>query len=122
MSKSSSLRQLVDLWFLCWKEGDYMNLPLHESFVHVSPYGSIEGKDQYLQIVKDNESLFVDNELSLHEQLFSEECACVRYTMKSPSSEMEVSEWFYPQDGLIKKIVAYYDTAIEKKGGRGLDL
>ena len=113
---------IVNQWFRVWEIGNSIDLPLHESFKHHSPYGVVDGKQTYLDIISESEHLFLGNRLTVHDEIFGDTSACVRYTMESAVATMEVSEWFYFQDGLIKEIIAYYDKSDELLGGRGLDI
>ena len=105
------LRELVEMWFAIWDAGDYQSLPIAEDFRHTSPYGTIEGKQAYLDLAAANEDKFIDNEFEIHDAIYLEDRACVRYTMRSLTEDhtLEVSEWYYPTDGLIGEIVAYYN-------------
>ncbi len=104
-------KELVLDWFAKWDSGDFKNLPLSDDFQHTSPYGTINGKAKYLGIAEANLQLFLGNEIQIHDQLFEDKKAAVRYTLqnKNKAFTMEVSEWFYISDGLIKEIVAYYN-------------
>ena len=47
-----TVEALVKDWFEKWEEGDFLNLPLAAQFKHTSPFGTIEGKENYLSIVE----------------------------------------------------------------------
>ena len=115
-------KYLTDLWFQYWAAGKFLELPISDQFQHVSPYGKIESKKAYLDLVRENRDLFLGNKIELKDAVYLSDKAVVRYTMTSPTHSMEVSEWIYIEDGAIKSIYAYYDTAKEVKTGRGLDL
>lgn len=100
---------LVKQWFDKWEEGDFLDLPISETFTHTSPYGTIEGKVAYLDLVEANREKFLGHRFKIHDLLFGEERACVRYTAIQEDFRMEVSEWHYVKDGLIEEIVAYYN-------------
>ena len=116
------ISELIDDWFLKWSNGDYQNLPLSEDFEHTSPYGTITGRSNYLALVEESEDLFTGNTFTIHDKIVNNEIGCVRYTMNSPTTKMAVSEWFYAKEGLIHKIIAYYDRVVEKEGGRGIEI
>jgi len=103
------LKDLVKLWFNKWDNGDYLNLPISENFKHTSPFGIIEGKKIYLDLVKENEDKFLDQTFDIHDAIYEKDKACVRYTAKQGRSfSLDVSEWYYAKDNLIEEIVAYY--------------
>ncbi len=102
-------QQLVNDWFEKWNSGDYMNLPITTDFQHTSPFGTIEGKKAYLELVKQNEDKFLGYQFEIRDSIFKEQSGCVRYTAtQGEGFKLDVSEWYYVEDGLIKEIIAYY--------------
>ena len=117
-----SIQELVNRWFDLWKTGDFESLPLAESFTHTSPYGKVEGKENYLDLARANQEAFTGNTFDIHDTLFGDHHACIRYTMISPTGTLEVSEWIYEEDGLIVEIIAYYNLEEERQAGRGIEI
>ena len=103
------LNQLVDAWFAKWESGDFLNLPITENFEHTSPYGTISGKQHYLNIVASNKDKFLNHKFEIHDRIIGNDSACVRYTAIQEGFRLDVSEWYYPGNGLIEKIIAYYN-------------
>ena len=102
-------QKLVAEWFDKWTTGDFHNLPISEDFSHSSPFGSIEGKDAYLKLVKENTDKFLGQTFELHDTLYTEQTACVRYTARQGNDfSLDVSEWYYFKNDLIHRVVAYY--------------
>ncbi|MEZ4794773.1 MAG: nuclear transport factor 2 family protein [Flavobacteriaceae bacterium] len=102
-------QDLVETWFALWESGHYEALPLAEDFTHTSPFGTIEGKQAYLDLVRQNEEKFLGQTFELNDALYGIDRACVRYTARQGSDfSLVVSEWHYVKDGLIAHIVAYY--------------
>ena len=102
-------RSLVKQWFEKWENGDYLDLPISENFRHTSPFGTIEGKKAYLDLVRENEDKFLGQTFDLHDGIYEHDRACVRYTAKQGREfSLDVSEWYYFRDNLIERIVAYY--------------
>lgn len=116
------IEELVIRWFDLWTSGDLEKLPLAESFTHTSPYGVVKGKKAYLDLVRANKDAFTGNTFDIHEALFNADRACIRYTMNSPTGSLQVSEWIYGADGLISKIIAYYNLEEERAAGRGIEI
>ncbi len=100
--------ELVRMWFEKWDSGDYRSLPLAENFAHTSPFGTITGKETYLELVAANEDKFLGNTIVLLDELYARDSACVRYHLEKDDFTLEVSEWFYTGPTGIEEIVAYY--------------
>ncbi len=109
-------------WFETWENGDLQNLPISDDFVHLSPYGTIETKSAYMQIVEANRDKFLGHKFIVQDSMFSEAKASIRYTAIKGDFRLEVSEWHYFRDSLINKIVAYYNIEGEISESRKLDL
>jgi len=116
------IKELVKTWFELWKTGNFEALPLAEDFTHTSPYGKVNGKEAYLDLARANKEAFTGNRFEIHEMLFDAHKACIRYTMISPTGTLEVSEWIYEEQGLISKIIAYYNLEEERQAGRGIEI
>ena len=102
-------KELVNKWFEKWESGDFYDLPISEDFKHTSPFGTIKGKKQYIGLVEQNKEKFLGNHFEIHDLLFSNDKACVRYTARQGETfSLDVSEWYYIKDNLIHEIIAYY--------------
>ena len=101
-----NVAQLVKKWFRKWEEGDFLNLPISEGFRHTSPYGTIDGKHAYIDLVKANEDKFLGHRFEIHDSMYGENQACIRYTGIKEAFRLDVSEWHYIKNGLIEEIVA----------------
>lgn len=106
-------RQLVKTWFECWETERYQDLPISENFKHISPYGSIQGKKSYIDLVEANLDRFLGHQFIFQDAVYEEEKACVRYKAVKESFGLEVTEWHYVRNGRIQKIVAYYNLGNE---------
>jgi hypothetical protein len=103
------IMDLVNAWFEKWENGEFMNLPISENFMHTSPYGTIEGKKAYIDLIVANIDKFLGHRFEIHDMIFKSEKACVRYTAIKDNFTLDVSEWHYVNNGEIEKIVAYYN-------------
>lgn len=102
-------QQIVKQWFNKWESGDFLNLPVTEDFSHTSPFGTIEGKEAYLDLVAKNKDKFLGQTFILHDGIYEADHACVRYTARQGNDfTLDVSEWYYLEGSLIKRIIAYY--------------
>lgn len=104
---------LVRKWFECWEKGNLEELPIAPGFIHISPYGRIEGRDVYLRLVKDNLDKFLGHTFEIHELIGGDSVACCRYTASKDDFKLEVSEWHYMEEEQITKVIAYYDIPRE---------
>lgn len=103
------IKELVQKWFQAWDEEDYKSIPVSEDFKHTSPYGTIDGKMAYLELVEANKDKFLNNRIDLHDEIYQQNKACVRYTIVNKDFTMEVSEWLYEANGQIIEIISYYN-------------
>lgn len=111
-------KELAHEWFSKWDAGDFERLPLATDFQHTSPYGTISGKNTYLDLVRANTRKFLGNQITIIDDIFLESRGCVRYSLVNTDFSMEVTEWFYTANNLIKQIVAYYhigDTIVDER-------
>ncbi len=113
------IADLVDRWFKIWTNGDFENLPLAESFQHTSPYGTFQ-KKEYIQLIEANRDKFLGNSFEFHDRIITGDKACVRYTVNKDDFTMEVTEWHYAKEGLLDKIIAYYNIEGEISESRKL--
>lgn len=109
-------------WFDVWTKGDFMQLPITEDFTHTSPYGTIEGREAYLQLVIANKDKFLGHQFVVHDAMYGEGKACVRYSALKENFRLEVSEWHYIKNDLIFKIEAYYNIEGEISEERKLQV
>ena len=110
----------TDLWFEKWAVGDIDNLPITNDFIHTSPYGTITGKQAYLELVNANQDKFLNHRFEIHETISEKHKTCVRYTAIQEEFRLEVTEWHYIRDNHIHKIIAYYNIAGEISEDRKL--
>ena len=102
------IQNLVNEWFERWEKGDYQNLPISDDFTHTSPFGEIESKKSYLEIIEKNEDKFLDYTFKIHEKIFENNMGCVRYTAIQEDFRLEVTEWYYCKNDKINTILSYY--------------
>jgi len=105
---------IIQKWFEAWETGNYEDIPITDDFKHTSPYGTIAGKDAYLALVAANEDKFLGHTFKIHDALYGETTACVRYTGERGDFSLDVSEWYKFEDNMIREIISYYN--IEGEG------
>jgi hypothetical protein len=101
-------QHLIATWFKTWEGGNIENLPITDDFTHTSPFGTIIGKKAYLTLVNANKDKFLGYSFTIHDELYENNKACVRYTTKQGDFKLDVSEWYTINDNLIQEIIAYY--------------
>ena len=102
------IKNLIKIWFKKWEDGAFLDLPIAENFRHTSPFGTINGKREYLSLVEKNKDKFFGYKFNLLDEIYFENKACVRYTAIQGDFNLDVSEWYYIKNDLIEEIVAYY--------------
>jgi hypothetical protein len=102
------LNRLVNNWFDKWKKGDYLHLPISDDFKHTSPFGTINGKKEYMSLIEANKEKFLGYRFDIHDEIYDKNRACVRYTAIQEDFNLDVSEWYYAKHDLIRAIVSYY--------------
>ncbi|WP_186756600.1 nuclear transport factor 2 family protein [Echinicola salinicaeni] len=108
-------------WFQLWELGKFRNLPITEDFTHSSPYGIIEGKQAYLNLVEANKDKFLGHRFDIHDSLYCSDKSCIQYTAIQDDFKLEVTEWHYLKDRLIHKIKAYYNIPGDIREDRKLE-
>ena len=102
------IKKLIELWFDKWHEGDFMNLPISDDFKHTSPFGTIDSKQAYLNLVNANKDKFLGYQFIIHDKIYEGNRACIRYTAIQGDFKLQVSEWHYAKNDEINEVIAYY--------------
>ncbi len=104
-------RALASAWYQSWLDRDMDRLReiLAEGFVHTSPFGTLEGREHYLEVVEPmSRDSVVD--LEIHEMLEGPGVVVVRFTNHTPKGDMPTCEWIRCDGGRIVAIESYYDS------------
>ncbi len=97
-------RTVVDAWFDAFRKKDLALLQLAEDFVHTSPYGEIQGRDVYLDLVRENTEAFFSPKLDIQDVLECGDKFAVRYLVDGNPA----CDCIYVRKGQISKIYSYY--------------
>ena len=116
------IRNLVKQWFSKWESGDFLDLPVSEDFKHTSPYGTITGKKNYMNVIEANKDKFLGHHFEIHNEIYEEDMACIRYTAVKDNFKLDVSEWHFLSKGQINEIVAYYNITGEISNEKKLNI
>lgn len=103
-----SAGELARQWIEVWDGGDPTTLPLADDFVHESPFGRLEGREPYLDVVR---PLAEQNVVSLHvrDVLSEGDRACVAFDMDTPTGPVACCDWVRVSGGRILSVHSYYD-------------
>lgn len=105
--------EIARTWLRAWDTGDLSLLGLAPDFVHTSPFGRIEGREEYLRIVEPMSRKSVVG-MTVRDVLEAEDRAAIAYELETTAGAVEACDWIYVEDGRIREIHAYYDSATNR--------
>ncbi len=99
-------KQLAEQWFEAFRNKDIVKLEstLAEDFVHSSPFGEVNSRQAYVDLVKANPVAFFSPVIEIQDILESGDKVAVRYLV----SGNPACDCIYAEDGKIAKIYSYY--------------
>lgn len=97
-------RKVAETWLQAFQEKDISVVNLAEGFSHASPFGVVEGRDTYLDMVRGNEAAFFDVELEVQDIIAEGEKVAIRYLINGN----EACDVVYVEGEQIAKIFSYY--------------
>lgn len=100
---SDSPADIARTWLRAWDTGDLGLLRLAPDFVHTSPFGRIEGAEEYMRIVIEGEGR-----------------AAITYELETPAGTVEACDWVYVENGLIQEVNGYYDSVTNRAALEGM--
>ncbi|MCB9845200.1 MAG: nuclear transport factor 2 family protein [Phycisphaeraceae bacterium] len=108
-AQNSDAASLAREWIEVWNSGDPTTLPLADDFVHSSPFGRLEGRNHYLDVVR---PMAASNVVSLHIQdvVAQGDRACIAFTMDTPNGPVPCCDWIRVAGGRIHSVTSYYDS------------
>ena len=95
---------VLEGWFDAFRKRDVSRLRLSEVFTHSSPFGVIEGRQAYLDLVAANEEAFFSPELQIQDVFECGDRLAVRYLVNGNPA----CDCFYLQGDEIAAIYSYY--------------
>lgn len=112
MNTDRASATLASGWIEAWARMDMAWLRGHlaADFVHVSPFGRLEGRDLYLETVEPMARKSV-MELRILDVLGDDSRAAVRFENRTPRGVVESCDWIFVNNGLITEIRSYYDSS-----------
>ena len=111
--KERGAGELAELWIEAWikMDMDWLRRRLAPDFVHVSPFGRLEGRETYLAAVEPMARKSVV-QLAVKDVIASGNQAAVRFENRTPKGVVESCDWVRVENGLIKEIRSFYDSAL----------
>jgi len=112
MTSKDRTAELARLWIESWARMDLSWLREHlaPDFVHVSPFGRLEGRDHYLATVEPMARKSV-RELTVREVIARGDRAAIWFENKTPRGGVESCDWVRVEDDRIREVRSFYDTA-----------
>lgn len=103
-------------WIEAWMRMDieWLKKRLAPDFVHTSPFGRLEGRDAYLETVEPLARKSVQD-LRIRDVIASGKQAAVWFENRTPKGVIPSCDWLRVEDGLIKEIQSFYDSAMVRE-------
>lgn len=96
-------------FYAAYQRGDIAALRLAPDLVHQSPIGTVEGRDQFDQncahFAPFIERIEIKNHLTQGHQI------CAEVVTVSAQGTHAMCEWFTVEQGLVTKLVSYFDAS-----------
>jgi ketosteroid isomerase-like protein len=108
--------ELAAGWIEAWIRMDmaWLHRHLAPDFVHVSPFGRLEGRDAYLAAVEPMARKSVMT-LTIKDVIASGNQAVVRFENTTPNGVVDTCDWVRIENGAIKEIRSFYDSGLVRK-------
>lgn len=104
---------LARTWLRAWDTGDLSLLRLTPDFVHTSPFGRIEGAEEYLRIVEPMSRKSVVG-ITVKDVIGGEGRAAITYEVRTPKGPVDACDWVFVRDGRIYEVNSYYDSVTNR--------
>ncbi|MGD8277942.1 MAG: nuclear transport factor 2 family protein [Gemmatimonadota bacterium] len=116
MTNTERTAELAVGWIEAWirMDIDWLRKTLAPDFVHVSPFGRLEGREPYLETVEPMARKSV-LELQVRDVIASGEQAAVRFANRTPNGIVETCDWVRVENDRIIEIRSFYDTALVRE-------
>ena len=104
--------ELAVQWIEAWRRMDlaWLRRNLAPDFVHVSPFGRLEGRDHYLAVVEPMARRSVVD-LRVVAAIGSGDQAAVRFENHTSRGVVESCDWLRIENDRISEIRSFYDSA-----------
>lgn len=99
-----SNKKIAEDWFGAFQTKDISKLKLAVDFVHISPFGEVNGRETYLNLIKESPEAFFSSEIKIIDIFDCEDKFSIRYLV----DDRPACDCIYIENGEIKKIYSYY--------------
>ena len=110
---SDSPASLARTWLRAWDTHDLSLLRLAPDFVHTSPFGRIEGAEEYLRIVEPMSRKSVRG-ITVRDVIEGEGRAAITYEVETTAGTVEACDWVFVENGRIRAVNSYYDSVTNR--------
>lgn len=112
MTKKELSAELAAGWIEAWiqMDMDWLRKNLAAGFVHISPFGRLEGRDHYLETVEPMARKSVQ-ELRIIKIIASGNQAAIWFENKTANGVVPSCDWVHVENEKIKEIQSFYDSA-----------
>jgi len=112
-SRNESPESMARTWLRAWDTGDLSLLRLAPDFVNTSPFGRIEGAEEYLRIVEPMSRKSVVG-ITVKDVIGAEDRAAIAYELETPKGTVEACDWVFVENGRIREVNSYYDSTVNR--------
>jgi hypothetical protein len=111
MTTTERSAELARGWIEAWirMDLDWLGQKLSPDFVHVSPFGRLEGRDHYLDTVEPMARKSVVK-LTIKDVIASGDRAAVRFDNHTPGGIVESCDWVRIESDRIREVRSFYDS------------
>lgn len=111
MTTQQRAAELAQQWIEAWIRMDieWLRQHLTPDFVHTSPFGTLEGRDHYLETVEPLARKSV-TELVIKTVISTGDQAAIWFENRTPNGVVESCDWVRIDGDHIKTIMSFYDS------------
>ena len=111
--------EVARTWLRAWDTGDLTLLRLTPDFVHTSPFGHIQGAEEYLRIVEPMSKRSMVG-IQVRDVLEGDDRAAIAYELETTAGTVDACDWiFVDTHHRIREVFAYYDSATNREALKG---
>lgn len=110
--------EVARTWLHAWDTGDLSLLRLTPDFVHTSPFGRIEGAEEYLRVVEPMSRKSVVG-ITVRDVLEGGDRAAITYEVETTAGRVEACDWVFVEGDRIREVVSYYDSVTNREALEG---
>jgi hypothetical protein len=102
--------RLARAWIDGWNAGRPEDIPLASDFTHVSPFGVIKGRDEYLAKVKPMAAKNVTS-LEIVRVLSVDGESAIWYEVTTPNGLLQACDWIQTGNEEILAVTSFFDAS-----------